>query len=191
MTDYWDRIRKTLSGFAQPNDTLECVGIFRNGDGEQCQLCIKARINWVHLLYNVRSGEMLRVGSECILNYEEVMPKSQQPVQAIKFPPYYVNAAAHFNKQKPNTIIVGKLSSGGEAKAKRERELNRLRQKPMDTPTTGFGSASYFYGDDNDNALFDYEEDEFEDLAPEGMGYDDIDWETGDVSDSDDNDPNY
>jgi hypothetical protein len=132
MTDYWSRIRNTLSTFAQPDDELECIGIYTNESTEKCQLCKEADILWVHLLHNSRTGQTLRVGRECIVNYKQVMAELGAPVQAVKFPPYYSKAAAYINKQKPNTVVVGPLSPLAQALSEIQQDLSKLRKSLHD-----------------------------------------------------------
>lgn len=150
--DYWMRIAKTVAKFAQPGDTLECIGVCRVENPSSCELCGHYPIHWLHTLQNSRTKQTLLIGSECINNYAEVYRRRYGATISIIYPPKYAKAARFINKKFPGTVSI-------EPGEKLEK-LPDLGWDEMDVP--------------------DWTELDLDDLAPEGMGIDEVDWDSFD-----------
>ena len=149
-SDYWSRIAQTVGRFAQPGDTLRCIRIRRFEAPSTCELCGHSPIHWLHTLQNSRTSETLMVGSECIRNYAKVYEKRFGRSADIRYPAKYKKAARFLNEKFPDTVTV---------------------DQDWTPPTEPDWDEMDFQ---------DFTEETVDDLAPEGMGWDDIDWDSFD-----------
>jgi len=152
-SDYWRRIAQTVGRFAQPGDILRCIRIRRVEDPSTCELCGYSPIHWLHTLQNSRTSEILIVGSECIRNYAKVHEKRFGRSADIRYPPQYKKAARFLNAKFPGTVTV--------------EQDDMLFPEP--------------HWEEVEDIDFRYvNEQEFDDLFPEGMGPDEVDWDSFD-----------
>lgn len=154
-SDYWDRIRQSVRDFANPTDDLRCVDYRRIDEGTTCELCGHSPINNVYTLQNGRSGGTLRLGSMCIVQYRLVQERRGNATGRVFFPAAMRPLAEKINARRADTVFVLDRVTVGEAPEMLSLDIN--------------GDLV---------AQSDYETDLLDDLAPEGLGSDEIDWDS-------------
>ena len=72
--DYYKTIEKKLKEFWKKGDQILGTNVFR-APNSICQLCGHTPITWNHVLLNERTNEILKVGSNCVINFRKVLEK--------------------------------------------------------------------------------------------------------------------
>lgn len=157
MDKYWQTIQQTLKGFWKRDDLLVCTDVFKSS-GESCQLCGYSPITWNHVLRNVRTSRTLTVGSMCIHNFKRVVKELEKQDVIIAYPVRLERMAAMINQKYPGAVQIG-LPAGIIDPFE---QSNRYAE-----PADGIQEAD-----------FDQECYDSDDLAPEGMGLDEIDYDS-------------
>ena len=149
--EYWTKIRKAVEDFSIPGDNLNCIKVHYEKEGQNCQLCGHHPINWVHTLQNTRTEAIIEVGRECIHNYKLIHEKRYNTPMEIIYPAHYRKSIQVINDKWPGTVII---------------------QPDIDNRSSDIDDMQYedveFYGTN------------FDDMTPEGMGLDEIDWDSFD-----------
>ena len=164
-SEYWERIAKRVRTFAEPGDPLQCVEVRRSSTPETCELCGHSPIFWLHYLKNLRTGEQLIVGSQCILNYKRVYEKFTGNILQIQVEERLSWWADKMNSKSPDAVTI----------------------IPTDYKEVYHGE--YLVGEESRDWSEEYdiededfdeelEEEDLNDLAPEGLGADEIDWDS-------------
>lgn len=120
------------------------------GPERNCELCGHFPIKKIHTLKNQRTAEELRIGRECIRHYKVVHEARFGEQAKILFPQRYEREAQRINSKWPKTVAMLAPSQEDDF--------------PQD-------DGDYF----KDQYEFDIEE-----MAPEGMGVDEVDWDSFD-----------
>ena len=183
MNNYWERIKQTLKGFWQPGDDLACIKVFPLSNST-CQLCGKHPILWNHVLQNNRSFKTLTVGSDCVHNFKVAVEQLHQDVM-IFYPSRYHRPARIINENHPGTVILSDTNTLPQDVAADRALADAIRHGLLT-----FGSDRILDAEDFDEfeefyyetPSTDKDEEEFksDDLAPEGMGGDEIDYDSFD-----------
>jgi len=151
--EYWKRIRNKIGEIWRPGDVLGCWKIVERPD-QECQLCGHAPIRLNHYLTNGRTGQTLVVGSRCIVNYKIAVADLGHELD-ILYPDKLSGAASRLNAIQSGTAVVDEDRLRTEILTKWAHEIDELSSRAEgDEPA--------------------------EDLAPEGMDPDEIDWEAFD-----------
>ena len=154
--EYWDRLRDKLGVFTEKGDTLRLTRVKWAGNAQTCELCGYEGIRWLHWLTNLRTGKALIVGSKCITNYKKVHDEMYQ--ESLK-----LTAANELSK------IVRKINARSPGAIVLESTI-----------------AYAFDIEDGWDSAYDPDDEAFEeeiraedpnDLAPEGLGSDELDWD--------------
>lgn len=153
MENYWETITKNLSTFCKPGDQIVCKNIFRE-EGQVCELCGHSPITWNHVLVNNMTSEEMIVGSNCVHNFKEGLNKLDIDLN-ITYPNKYEKIANRINEKYPGTIIV------------------------MDK----YGHENRVLDEQDYDPELEMELLSLDELAPEGMGPDEIDWDSFDFED--------
>ena len=153
MDNYWETIIENLSSFCKPGDQIFCKYIFKE-DGQVCDLCGHSPITWNHVLINKRTGDEMIVGSNCVHNFKEGLKRLHFDLE-ITYPNKYEKIANRINEKYPGTVVIDEY--GHEVEEDYPEEIYQLE----------FGMER-LSGDE---------------LAPEGMGSDEIDWDSFDFDD--------
>ena len=148
MEGYWEIIAETVRHFSRPGDKLFCADAYQSKEFIKCQLCGHYPIKNIFLLMNERTGESLKVGSECIVNYKVVSERMGGRVY-ILYPEKFKPLADKLNDRYPGTVTV----------------VDDRPDIEMDLAMRGY-------------KVLDPEDLDIDDLAPEGMGLDDVDWDS-------------
>lgn len=152
MKKYWQTIQETLKGFWKRDDLLVCTNVFKSS-GQTCQLCGYSPITWNHVLRNMRTSKTITVGSMCIHNFKRVVKELEKQDVIIAYPERLARMAVLINQKYPNTVQIG-LPAGIS---------DPLDNEPHDgIPDAYFESECY----------------DIDDLAPGGMGSDEIDYDS-------------
>lgn len=83
--DYQLKIEESLRAFVRNGDDIACIGCYVYEYG-QCEMCGHTPIKWHYVLENLHSHYQLRVGSECIQNYQIILAKWGYNPEYIVFP---------------------------------------------------------------------------------------------------------
>ena len=152
---YWERVKETLEEFYKPGDYIHCVKVF-NCPNSTCQLCGHTPITWNHVLRNARTSKGLVVGNRCVYQYKVVIEEKGYD-GTVEYLPQYHRAVEFINTRYPGTARIISQEAPSEAEYRIE---------------------GYDWADDYD--LGDYEAFDAYSLAPEGLGGDEIDWDSHD-----------
>jgi hypothetical protein len=149
---YFSDIRHAIRDFYQPGDRLVLVRQY--SDQRKCQMCGGiVDIANCYDLQNLRTGNVMVCGEKCIARYAEVIIKMGY-TPLISFPPEYKDKAALVNQHRRDTVAVEEV---GFTRSDDEWTIDHLmgQRAGADAPDCG-------------------------DLVAEGLGSDEIDWESHD-----------
>ena len=152
---YWERVRKTLAEFYKPGDYIHCVKVF-DRPNSTCQLCNHTPITRNHVLRNARTSRGLVVGNRCVHQYKIVVEEMGYD-GTVDYLPQYHRAVEFINTRYPGTARVASQEDASEPEYRIE----------------GYDWADDYYLGDSE-AFDTYS------LAPEGLGGDEIDWDSHD-----------
>lgn len=158
MKNYWERIETKISEVASVGDRLVCRSVVKK-PGSTCELCGYAPISWVFNLWNPKNDAELNVGRECVVNYKKVFVRVQKKNLRLIFPKKLSGYAHMFNASQPGIAEVLNIP---------DIDINELDQPKESSPFED-------YDDDFDHSC---ERELIADRAPEGMGDEEIDWES-------------
>ena len=152
---YWERVKETLEEFYKPGDYIHCVKVF-NCPNSTCQLCGHTPITWNHVLRNARTSRCLVVGNICVHSYKVFVEKKGYD-GTVNYLPQFHREAELINSTYPGTAKIISPEDTAEAESRIE----------------GYDWADGYYLEDSE--IFDTNS-----LAAEGLGGDEIDWDSHD-----------
>ena len=152
---YWERVRKTLAEFYKPGDYIHCVNVFKR-QNSTCQLCSHTPITWNHVLRNARTSRRLVVGRICVIQYKVGVEKMGYD-GTVNYLPQFRREAELINARYPGTAKIISPEDTSEAEHRIE----------------GYDWVDGYYLEDSE--IFDANS-----LAAEGLGGDEIDWDSHD-----------
>lgn len=104
MDEYWNKVKKRVKEFWQPNDKILCVRVFKSED-QTCQLCGYHPISWNHVLKNRRTLQTLTVGSVCVHKFTKAVKELGHDL-TVAYLPNLHPAVKLLNKKYPGTANV-------------------------------------------------------------------------------------
>jgi hypothetical protein len=157
VDDYEERLHAKLLEFTRKGDALELQRVEQSEDEQVCELCGHEGIRWLHWLANLRTGKSLIVGSRCIVNYRTIYENLYNQPLIIRAPASLAPAAQRINRSAPGTIVVARAAVASDQAA----------------------DDDFDWDEDYDEKDEDLDDVDVNDAAPEGLGPDEMDWETG------------
>ncbi|MBU4354367.1 MAG: hypothetical protein KKD99_03060 [Proteobacteria bacterium] len=151
MKNYQEIIKETLRGYWERDDEIYVTDSFIE-EGKTCQLCGYNPIKYNYVLENSRTKETLIVGSNCVHNFKQAIESLGEEV---KIKSANMQAVRLINKRHPGTVEFV------------ENDENNLVDSSEEYP---------FYCSEID----EIESLSVDDLAPEGMGSEEFDWDSFD-----------
>lgn len=148
---YWERIARAIASLAKPGDRLQCTEVWQAEDSTACELCGHFPIAYLHRLTNPRTGRSLIVGSRCILNWRRLPEWDQLAVE--------VGPGLEWWAQRMNKRVSGLVSINPALGTDARRGLE-------------------FKYDEDDEDLGDDDDHDPDEEAPEGLGSDEVDWDS-------------
>lgn len=102
--EYRHSLETSLADFVQAGDSAACIGYYclRYGD---CEMCGYRGIKWHYILENLRSGQSMIVGSECIKNYQIVLSEWGFKPDHVTFPETLRSYASWILEDNPRAVV--------------------------------------------------------------------------------------
>ena len=154
MENYRKIIKERLRNFWEKCDDINIIDCFVK-DGNKCDLCGYYPIKFNFILENSGTKELLIVGSNCVYNIKQAIEDLGEEVMIVSS---NIKSANLINKYHPNTVKI--IQPHDEY----DRELKEFYSRQR----TNFSKFEEI------EPLSDDE------LAPEGMGTDEFDWDSYD-----------
>jgi hypothetical protein len=156
--DYYRLLMRNLGKFRQPGDVLKPVSVSIRPNST-CELCMKPDISEVHVLRNETKGTQRNVGNECIENYLVALTLMDGQAVSIQGSPSYLAEKERIRRRKSEVA----------------ERVERARMRAFGFEDEEEDELEEDYEEEDED---DYDEDADNDLTPEGLGADEIDWES-------------
>jgi hypothetical protein len=156
MKGYWEIIEKNVRQFSKRGDRLVCRSVSLQ-PRSACELCGYHPVFWVYSLWNPRTGEELAVGGKCVVNAKEAFLNVYGEGLLITFPEMLRKYADGLNELHPGAVQVLKLPEidSPDLLDEHQEDLQYQEESWRESIREEYGS----------------------DLAPDGLGGCEIDWE--------------
>lgn len=144
--EYKAAIENSLSAFVNDGDEVICVGYFAMPSG-QCEMCEHKPIKWHYILENLRSGQNLIVGSECVGNYQVILTGWGYKPEQIVFPKRLSPYTRWILEKNPGAIlfndgIVMRMTTDCDPIIQAKKKAGNLQHSGYVKPTTS-GNSRY------------------------------------------------
>jgi hypothetical protein len=161
--EYWGKLKTRLAPFVAGGGKIQCVRMFRTKMPQTCELCDKHPIHRNCIIENESTGQRLRVGCECVKNYEVALREMgiAAPLVIDKNIQDIAHAWLHDKRCEGN-----KLEPWVTPEEEHREQMKRV-----------WGDE---YEEDEDEDIGDgaSDEDDVDDAPPEGLGGEDVDWDS-------------
>ena len=176
---YWKTIVAAIDALWRAGDTLQCTEIWRSAEPTRCELCGHFPIRILHRLKNLRTGRSLIVGTECVVNYKRVVEEKMSQTFDLLVVPDLRWWADKMNAKEPGIVRILADSRNGTFDDLAVLEAAYAMNARMDgeLATSDLADLEDAYDEDDEDLTEDDNHDPDEE-APEGLGRDEVDWDS-------------